>query len=83
MDIRLDDLTHPAVLALIAEHLRSMYEATPPESVHALDTAALRQPGVTFWTAWDGDELLGQYIDTLDRDSDEFREVIASVISGS
>ena len=59
MDIRPDDLTHPAVLALIAEHLQGMYDATPPESVHALDVAELRQPDVTFWTAWDGDELLG------------------------
>lgn len=59
MDIRPDDLTHPAVLALIAEHLQSMYDATPPESVHALDNAGLRQPDVTFWTVWEGDELLG------------------------
>lgn len=36
-----------------------MYEITPPESVHALDLDALRSPNITFWSAWEGDELLG------------------------
>jgi putative acetyltransferase len=36
-----------------------MYAASPPESVHALDLSELRAPDVTFWTAWDGEELLG------------------------
>jgi putative acetyltransferase len=36
-----------------------MNELSPPESVHALDLEGLRQPGITFWTAWDGDVLLG------------------------
>lgn len=59
MNIRSDNATHPAVLALLDEHLRDMRAATPPESVHALDHEALRAPDVSFWTAWDGDELLG------------------------
>ena len=36
-----------------------MYELSPPESVHALDLAALRRPEITFWTAWDDGALLG------------------------
>ncbi len=36
-----------------------MHEITPPESIHALGLEALRAPDVTFWTAWEGDELLG------------------------
>ena len=59
MRIELDDLSRPAVLALLQEHLQSMRELTPPESVHALDLASLREPGVRFWTAWEGDLLLG------------------------
>jgi putative acetyltransferase len=59
MEIRLDDLSGAAILALLEEHLRSMYELSPPESVHALDIDALRQPDVTFWTAWEGRGLLG------------------------
>lgn len=59
MIIRIDNATHPAVLALLDEHLRDMRAATPPESVHALEHDELRAPDVTFWTAWDGEELLG------------------------
>jgi putative acetyltransferase len=54
---RADDLTHPDVIALLEEHLAHMHSLSPPESVHALPVEALRAPGVTFWTAWRGDEL--------------------------
>ena len=59
MKIKIDNVTHPAVIALLDEHLRDMFASSPPESVHALDHDDLRAPDVTFWTAWDGDELLG------------------------
>lgn len=59
MRIENDKLTHPAVLQLIEEHLRSMYDTSPPESVHALDLAELQDASVTLYTAWEGDELLG------------------------
>ena len=59
MDIRRDDLTGPEIAELLAEHLRSMYLHSPPESVHALDLEALRRPEITMWTAWRGAELLG------------------------
>jgi putative acetyltransferase len=59
VQIRIDDLSGEPILHLLAEHLDNMYAITPPESVHALDVAALRAPGITFWSAWDGDELLG------------------------
>lgn len=59
MDIRLDDLTGPEVRKLLEEHLRNMFEVSPPESVHALDLDGLRKPDVTFWTVWSGSDLLG------------------------
>jgi putative acetyltransferase len=59
MEIRLDDLTGAEIRALLAEHLDNMRQLSPPESVHALDLAALRNPEVTFWTAWSRGELLG------------------------
>ena len=59
MRIEVDDVSRPQVLALLEEHLRNMYEITPPEHVFAFDAAKLRQPQITFWTAWDVDELLG------------------------
>jgi putative acetyltransferase len=59
MKIISDDLTHPAVLALLDEHLADMHAYSPPESVHALDHDALRAADVSFWAAWEGEELLG------------------------
>jgi putative acetyltransferase len=59
MKIRTDDLRHPAVRALLNEHLQNMHELSPPESVHALDLEKLHSPDITFWTAWEGDLLLG------------------------
>ena len=59
MQIRIDDLSTEAVQQLLHEHLQSMHEHSPPESVHALDLAGLRCPEITFWTLWEGGELLG------------------------
>jgi putative acetyltransferase len=55
----LDDLTGAPTRALIARHLAGMHENSPPESVHAFDVDKLRQPGVTFWSAWLGDDIAG------------------------
>jgi putative acetyltransferase len=59
MKIELDDLTRPEIHALLEEHLRNMHALGPPESVHALDLAKLRARGITFWSAWEGGELMG------------------------
>ncbi|EJG1667242.1 GNAT family N-acetyltransferase [Vibrio parahaemolyticus] len=59
MRIEIDNLERPQVLALLEEHLQDMYAASPPESVHALDVSKLKLPSITFWTGWDGDQLLG------------------------
>lgn len=59
MLIRIDDLTSPEIAGLLNEHLQDMYAASPPESVHALDLEKLRKPEITFWSAWDDNNLLG------------------------
>ena len=59
LQIRIDPLTGPEVAALLREHLDDMQRISPPESVHALDLAKLRQADITFWSAWSGAELLG------------------------
>ena len=59
MQIKIDDLRGPEIQALLQEHLDSMQLYSPPESIHALDMEALRKPEITFWTAWENDELLG------------------------
>ena len=59
MNIKRDDLRGPEVAALLTEHLADMAAASPPESCHALNLDGLRQPEVTFWSVWEGPELLG------------------------
>lgn len=59
MEIIIDDLNGPEIQALLQEHLDSMKLYSPPESIHALDLEALRQPDITFWTAWEKGELAG------------------------
>ncbi len=59
MKIELDNLTRPEIHELLNEHLRNMHELSPPESVHALDLEKLRQPGIAFWSAWEGATLVG------------------------
>ena len=55
MPLRLDrdDLTDPAVVALLEEHVAELRSISPPESTHALDLAALRADGVDVWVARD------------------------------
>ena len=48
-----------SVAGLLREHLHSMTLYSPPESIHALDLEALRRPEITFWSAWQGRELMG------------------------
>jgi putative acetyltransferase len=57
--IEVDDSTRADVLELLTEHLADMYATSPPESVHALDPAALTAPAITFWTARLDGALLG------------------------
>ena len=49
--IQPDDLSDPRVRALLDEHLQQMASQSPPESVHALDCAGLKKPGVKFFAA--------------------------------
>ena len=47
------------VQKLLSEHLADMFATSPAESVHALDSAALSGPAITFWTAREESEVLG------------------------
>lgn len=58
IDIRIDDLTDPRIAPFLEEHIADMRSISPPESKHALDLDGLRKPEITFWTAWDEQEIL-------------------------
>ncbi|GAB2552192.1 GNAT family N-acetyltransferase [Nocardia heshunensis] len=59
MRIMIDDLTSPDVIGLLEEHVAEMLANSPEDSMHALDVTALRKPELTFFSAWEGDELAG------------------------
>jgi putative acetyltransferase len=52
-----DDLTGQEVTELLAFHLAEMHALSPPCKVHAMPVERLREPDVTFYSAWDGDKL--------------------------
>ena len=52
-----DDLTGEQVIGLLAFHLAEMHALSPVCKVHAMPVERLRQPDVTFYSAWDGDKL--------------------------
>jgi putative acetyltransferase len=59
MHIIEDDLTGPEIRALLEEHFAGMLANSPKDSCHFLDFEGLKGPGVTFWSIWDGDQLMG------------------------
>jgi putative acetyltransferase len=70
VDGGLDD---PRVVALLLLHLTRARAETAPGSAHALDLSGLRTPDVSFWSAWEGDELVG--VGALKRLSPEHGEI--------
>ncbi len=59
IEIRPDRSVSPQVLPLLQRHLDLMHASSPPESVHALDPAALDTPDVAFFTLREADLVLG------------------------
>jgi putative acetyltransferase len=66
-------LDDPRVVALLHTHLTRARAETAAGSAHALDLSGLRAPEVTFWSAWEGDEIVG--VGALKRLSDDHGEV--------
>jgi putative acetyltransferase len=58
VEIRLDDPTAPYVAELLAHHLEEL-RSVMGEHAQALDASGLSDPAVTFWTVWQGDDLVG------------------------
>lgn len=59
MIVRADDLGGPEIAALLEYHLAEMRRTSPPGSVFAFDIDRLRGDDVSFFSAWNGVELLG------------------------
>jgi putative acetyltransferase len=52
-----DDLTSAEVIDLLTFHLAEAHAASPACKVHAMPVERLREPDVTFFSAWDADAL--------------------------
>jgi putative acetyltransferase len=59
MIIKTGDFNDPRVKNLLRLHLEGMHANSPPGHVFALDWSALQKPEISFYTLWDGDDLLG------------------------
>jgi putative acetyltransferase len=57
--ISVDDLSGTEIAEFIEEHIQEIKAISPPESKHALNLEGLRKPEITFWTVWDGSNLIG------------------------
>ena len=73
MVVQSGNLEHPAVQALLREHLSTMEHTAPPESRHALDLSGLTGPDISFWSIWDGAAVAG--IGALKRLTDSHAEI--------
>ncbi len=59
MKIIEDDLTSPETRALLEIHFAGMQLNSPPGTCHFLDFEGLKAPNVTFWSAWNGNDVAG------------------------
>lgn len=59
MLIKSDNLSSSEVHALIFQHVADLQSSGPPKTTYALNLSQLQQPNITFYTAWEGDDLLG------------------------
>jgi putative acetyltransferase len=76
MIVRDGDFTHEQVLALLRVHLAGMHANSPPGSVYALDVSGLQKPDVSFYTVWDGSDLLAMgALKALDDTSGEVKSM--------
>lgn len=57
--IREDDLSGEPTRQLLTLHLAGMSASSPPGHSFALDLSGLKAPGVTVWSAWEGEAIAG------------------------
>jgi putative acetyltransferase len=58
MNIIPGDFSDPRIVDLLRIHYETARAESPPCSAHALDLEGLQQPDISFWAAWDGENLV-------------------------
>lgn len=70
------DLDDPRVVDLLRLHLAGMHANSPAGHVFALDLSGLKQPSISFFTAWQGETLVGMgALKELDSRSGEIKSM--------
>jgi len=57
--IKPGDFGDDRVKELLTRHLEGMHANSPPGQVFALDWSGLQKPEISFYTLWEGEDLLG------------------------
>jgi putative acetyltransferase len=57
--IKPGDFSDPRVIELLNTHVATARAETDRDSAHTLDLTGLQSPDISFWTIWEGEELLG------------------------
>jgi putative acetyltransferase len=73
IEIREGGLGDDQVEALLHYHRTEARSTTPADNAHSLDSSGLKAPGIRFFSAWDGDALMG--IGALKRIDDNHAEL--------
>lgn len=59
LTIKPGDFSDSRVTAFLRYHYEQNRSVTPEGSAHVLDLSAMQVPEISFWTIWEGEELLG------------------------
>jgi len=59
MEIKAGNFEDSRVQALLRLHVEGMHAASPPGTCFVLDLSGLKIPAISFYTAWEGNALLG------------------------
>jgi putative acetyltransferase len=64
------------VIAMLKFHFDMCLATTPPGSAHVFDISRLKAPDVSFWSAWNGEALMGTgALKRMDADNGEVKSM--------
>ena len=76
MNIIPGDFDDEQVQALLRLHVEGMHASSPPGTCFVLDLSGLKIPSISFFTAWEGQSLMGMgAIKELDRRTGELKSM--------
>lgn len=76
IEIKLDDLSGEPIKKLLETHLKNAALHSPEDAIFALDIKALKAPEISFWSAWQDDQILAcGAIKMLDQEHGEIKSM--------